>query len=43
MDGTTATIDSVEETTVYMIDFTLESGEKVTNHKWVTEDELSAQ
>lgn len=43
MDGTTATIDSVEETTVYMIDFTLESGEKVTNHKWVTEEELSTQ
>lgn len=26
MGGTTATIDSVEETTVYMVDFTLESG-----------------
>lgn len=43
MDGTTATVDSVDETTVYMIDFTLESGEEVTNHKWVTEEELSAQ
>lgn len=43
MDGVTATIDSAEETTVYMIDFTLESGEEVTNHKWVTEDELSAE
>ncbi|WP_058764768.1 YdhK family protein [Exiguobacterium chiriqhucha] len=42
MGGTTATIDSVEETTVYMVDFTLESGEQVTNHKWVTEEELSA-
>lgn len=42
MGGTTATIDSVEETTVYMVDFTLESGEEVTNHKWVTEEELSA-
>ncbi|WP_396128642.1 YdhK family protein [Exiguobacterium mexicanum] len=42
MGGTTATIDSVEETTVYMVDFTLESGEEVTNHKWVTEKELSA-
>ncbi|RHB49301.1 YdhK family protein [Exiguobacterium sp. AM39-5BH] len=41
MGGTTATIDSVEETTVYMVDFTLESGEEVTNHKWVTEEELS--
>lgn len=43
MDGATATIDTAEETTVYMIDFTLESGEEVTNHKWVTEDELSAE
>ncbi|WP_368502873.1 YdhK family protein (plasmid) [Alkalihalophilus sp. As8PL] len=43
MDGATATIDSVEETTVYMIDFPLESGEEVTNHKWVTESELSAE
>ncbi|UTT43413.1 YdhK family protein [Exiguobacterium aurantiacum] len=42
MGGTTATIDSAEETTVYMVDFTLESGEEVTNHKWVTEEELSA-
>ena len=42
MGGTTATIDSVEATTVYMVDFTLESGEEVTNHKWVTEEELSA-
>lgn len=43
MNGATATIDSAEETTVYMIDFTLESGEEVTNHKWVTEEELSAE
>ncbi|MFB1082616.1 YdhK family protein [Jeotgalibacillus sp. JSM ZJ347] len=43
MNGVTATIDSAEETTVYMIDFTLQSGEEVTNHKWVTEDELSAE
>lgn len=44
MDGVTATIDSAEETTVYMVDFnTTTSGDKVTNHKWVTEDELSAK
>ncbi|KIL50896.1 hypothetical protein KR50_07770 [Jeotgalibacillus campisalis] len=43
MDGAAATIDSVEETTVYMVDFTLESGEEVTNHKWVIEKELSAE
>lgn len=43
MDGVTAIIDSAEETTVYMIDFnTTTGGDKVTNHKWVTEEELSA-
>ncbi len=42
MDGATAEIDSAEKTTVYMIDFTpTTGGEKVTNHKWVTESELS--
>lgn len=44
MDSATATIDSVEETTVYMIDFTpTTGGEPVTNHKWVTESELTAK
>lgn len=42
MDGATAEIDSAEETTVYMINFTpTDGGEEVTNHKWVTESELS--
>lgn len=41
MDGVTAVIDSAEATTVYMVDFTTTNGEKVTNHKWVTESELS--
>ena len=42
MDGATAVIDSAEETTVYMIDYTdTETREKVTYHKWVTESELS--
>jgi hypothetical protein len=42
MDGATAEINSAEQTTVYMVDYTsTESGEKVTNHKWVTESELS--
>ena len=42
MDGATATIDSAEQTTVYMIDFTTtDTEEEVTNHKWVTEDELA--
>lgn len=41
MDGAKAIIDSAEETTVYMIDFTSTKGEEVKNHKWVTEGELS--
>ncbi|MEK0288641.1 YdhK family protein [Caldifermentibacillus hisashii] len=42
MDGATATIDTAEQTTVYMVDYTdKETGEKITNHMWVTEDELS--
>jgi hypothetical protein len=42
MEGATATIDSAEETTVYMINFTpTGGGEEVTNHQWVTESELS--
>ncbi|WP_223635104.1 YdhK family protein [Planococcus sp. 4-30] len=44
MEGATAIIDSAEETTVYMVDFTTtDTDEAVTNHKWVTESELSAQ
>ncbi|WP_231514782.1 YdhK family protein [Oceanobacillus salinisoli] len=44
MEGATATIDSVEETTVYMVDFvTTTDGEEVRNHKWVTESELSGE
>ena len=44
MDGATAEIDSSEQTTVYMIDYTPTSGgEKVINHKWVIERELSAK
>ncbi|MFD2672803.1 YdhK family protein [Marinicrinis sediminis] len=43
MDGATATIDSAEQTTVYMVDYVPTTGEgKVTNHKWVTESELEA-
>lgn len=41
MNGVTAEIDSAEATTVYMVDFTTTDGEEVTNHKWVTESELS--
>ncbi|WP_153464243.1 YdhK family protein [Halobacillus sp. SY10] len=44
MDGAEAVIDSAEETTVYIIDFTpTDGGEEVTNHKWVTANELSAE
>ncbi|AIF42777.1 YdhK family protein [Virgibacillus sp. SK37] len=42
MDGATAKIDSAQETTVYMVDYVpTTGGEKVTNHKWVTESELA--
>ncbi|WP_308160467.1 MULTISPECIES: YdhK family protein [unclassified Bacillus (in: firmicutes)] len=44
MKGATAVIDSAQQTTVYMVDFTpTTGGEKVTNHKWVTESELSSK
>lgn len=44
MDGATAEIESAEKTTVYMVDYTpTDGGEKVTNHKWVTESELSSK
>lgn len=44
MEDATATIDSAEETTVYMLDYQpTDGGEMVKNHKWVTEDELSQE
>lgn len=44
MKGATGTIDSAEQTTVYMINYTpAAGGEKVKNHKWVTESELSTK
>lgn len=44
MEGAVAEIDTAEKTTVYMIDYTpTTGGEEVTNHKWVTESELSAK
>lgn len=44
MKGATGTIDSAEKTTIYMVDYTSTTGgEKVTNHQWVTESELSAK
>lgn len=42
MNGAKATIDSAEETTVYMVNFTpITGGKEVNNHKWITESELS--
>lgn len=42
MKGATGTIDSAEQTTVYMVDYTpTTGGEPVKNHKWVTDTELS--
>ncbi|MEK5069725.1 YdhK family protein [Sporosarcina sp. FSL K6-1508] len=44
MKGAKAEIDSAEKTTVYMVDYTpTTGGEKVMNHEWVTESELSAK
>lgn len=44
MEGAVAEIDSAEKTTMYMIDYTpTTGGEEVTNHKWITESELSAE
>ncbi len=41
MNGAKAVIDSAEDTTVYMINFTpTTDGEEVVNHKWVVESEL---
>ena len=42
MENAEVTIDSVNPTTVYMVDYTdTKSGEPVKNHQWVTESELS--
>lgn len=43
MRGSTATIETAERTTVYMVDYTpTDGGETIMNHKWVTENELTA-
>lgn len=41
MADATVAIDTAEDTTVYMVDFTTTDGQEVKNHKWVTESELS--
>lgn len=44
MKGAAATIDSGEQATVYMIDYTpITGGDPVTNHKWVTAKELTSK
>ncbi|SFC35512.1 Protein of unknown function [Bacillus sp. OV322] len=44
MKGAEAEIVSSEKTVVYMVDYTpVSGGKEVKNHKWVTEDELSAK
>ncbi|WKA49557.1 YdhK family protein [Planococcus liqunii] len=44
MEGAEAVIDSAEQTTVYMVDFSSKTdGQAVKNHKWVTESELSSK
>lgn len=44
MKGATATIDSAEKTTVYMVNYIpTTGGEEVKNHKWVTESEMTAK
>lgn len=40
MKGAVAVVEDLEETTVYMVDYTSTTGEEVTNHKWVTDEEL---
>lgn len=42
MKGAQGTIDTVQETTVYMVDFTSTTGEEIKNHKWLIESELEA-
>ncbi|KAF1302702.1 YdhK family protein [Enterococcus saccharolyticus] len=44
MQGATATIDQAIEGTVYVVDYEpTDGGETVTNHMWMTEDELTAE
>ncbi|WP_421385020.1 DUF1541 domain-containing protein [Bacillus salacetis] len=44
MKGAAAIIDTAEQTTVYVVDYTPQNGsEIVKNHLWVTEDELSLE
>ena len=43
MLGATGTIDSVQPTTVYMVDLTTTDGMNMKNHQWMIENELMAE
>ncbi|MBM7607292.1 hypothetical protein JOD29_000529 [Lysinibacillus composti] len=43
MKGAEATIVGAYDTTVYMVDYISTAGEKVKNHKWLVESELSPE
>ena len=43
MKGAEATIVGAYDTTVYMVNYISTTGEKVTNHKWLIESELSTK
>ncbi|QCR31324.1 YdhK family protein [Lysinibacillus sp. SGAir0095] len=43
MLGAAGAIDTVEETTVYIVDYTNSLGEKVTDHLWLKESELQTE
>jgi len=43
MENAEATIDAVVTETVYMVDLTTTDGQKMKNHKWLIESELSAK
>lgn len=43
MQGASAKVVSSQTGTIYMVDFTTTTGEKMTNHQWFTESELTAQ
>ncbi|SOC11567.1 uncharacterized protein DUF1541 [Ureibacillus xyleni] len=43
MKGAQGTIDTVEETTVYVVDYTNSLGETVENHLWLKESELVSE
>ncbi|RUL50758.1 MULTISPECIES: YdhK family protein [Lysinibacillus] len=43
MKGASGTIDTVEETTVYIVDYTNSLGETVKNHLWLKESELATK